>query len=226
MEQKFPFSTYDFWGYLSAGFLLLFVVDQVAGTFLLMRETWTIVQGIIAVSCAYVAGHLVASMSSWLFERIVVGMFLGYPSNVLFKQPKAWKFVQKMLPGYFQPLPEETQLAALNRAKQKGVLLPGQALFGAAYVQIKGVSSVAVRLANFLNMYGFCRNIAFVALLDAALLYWSYLRPHGAPNHLLWSRIALFVSVGMFIRYLKFFRHYAVEVFSSYAYPIDPDKKA
>lgn len=30
--EKIPFTSYDFWAYLSAGFLLLFVADQVAGT--------------------------------------------------------------------------------------------------------------------------------------------------------------------------------------------------
>src|SRR5450830_818811 len=65
MENKLPFTSYDFWAYLSAVFLLLFVVDHVAGTNLLMRETWTVVQSVVAFSCAYAVGHVVASMSSF-----------------------------------------------------------------------------------------------------------------------------------------------------------------
>lgn len=84
MEQKFPFTSYDFWAYLSAGFLLLFVVDYVAGTALLARDSWTVVQGIVAVSSAYVIGQLVASMSAAVFERVLVGRLLGYPQMVLF----------------------------------------------------------------------------------------------------------------------------------------------
>lgn len=89
MDQKIPFTSYDFWAYLSAGFLLLIAVDSAAGKSLLMRESWTIVQGIVAVSVAYAVGHLVASLSSLVFERGLVGRLLGYPRNVLFGQPKA-----------------------------------------------------------------------------------------------------------------------------------------
>ena len=32
MGQKIPFTSYDFWACLSAGFMLLFAVDQAAGT--------------------------------------------------------------------------------------------------------------------------------------------------------------------------------------------------
>ena len=64
MENKIPFTSYDFWAYLSAGFLLLFIADLVAGTGLLDRYSWTVVQGVVAVSAAYAVGQLVASLSS------------------------------------------------------------------------------------------------------------------------------------------------------------------
>ena len=95
MDQKVPFTSYDFWAYLSAGFLLLFAFDSAAGTKLLMRDTWTVVQGVVAVSLAYAVGQLVASASSFLFEKVLVGKLLGYPRNVLFDQPKAWKWVRR-----------------------------------------------------------------------------------------------------------------------------------
>ena len=81
------------------------------------------------------------------------------------------------------------------------------------------------RLDNFLNLYGFCRNMALVAFVDAALFYWSYLQPNGPSEHLLWSRLSLIVAIGMTLRYLKFFRLYANEVFTSFAYAREPEKK-
>lgn len=77
MDQKIPFTSYDFWAYLGAGFLLIFAFDAAAGTGLLMRDTWTLVQGVVAVSLAYAVGQLVAGASSFLFEKILVGKILG-----------------------------------------------------------------------------------------------------------------------------------------------------
>lgn len=225
MDQKIPFTSYDFWAYLSAGFMLLFAVDQAAGTKLLMRDGWTVVQGVVAVSVAYTVGHLVASVSSWLFEKVLVGKLLGYPRNVLFGQPQAWPWVRRFLPNYFEALPPETQRAALENGSKVGVDKPGEALFWPAHASGRATAAVAARMDNFLNLYGFCRNAALVGLVDAAILYWSYLQPKGPDEHLLWARLALLASVGMTLRYLKFFRHFSVEVFTSYAFSKEPEKK-
>jgi hypothetical protein len=223
--EKIPFTSYDFWAYLSAGFVLLFAIDQALGTDLLGRDSWTVVQGVVAVTCAYAVGHLIASMSSLLFERLLVGKLLGYPRNVLFGQPLAWKWFRKLMPAYFSPLPDATQKAALENGGKFGVSAPGEALFWPAYAHARSTPMVMNRLDNFLNQYGFCRNAALVALLDAAILYWSYLRPGGPPEHLIWARVSLVIGLGMTLRYLKFFRHYALEVFTAFAYAKEPEKK-
>lgn len=225
MDQKIPFTSYDFWAYLSAGFLLLFAVDSAAGTKLLMRESWTLAQGVVAMSLAYAAGQLVASASSFVFERLLVGKLLGYPKTVLFGQPKAWKLVQRCMPGYFEPLPTATQQAALAQGCRVGINAAGEALFWPAFNNARATPSVQARLGDFLNLYGFCRNTALVAFLDAAIFYWSYLLPNGPSEHLLWARVALLVGVGMTLRYLKFYRLYAVEVFTAFAYSKEPEKK-
>ncbi len=216
--EKFPFTSYDFWAYLSAGFMLLFAIDQAGSTHLLMRDNWTLAQSIVAVSVAYVIGQLVASASSFIFEKLLVGKVLDYPTNILFEQSVARLWVQRLLPSYFKALPESTQKAALERGKKAGVGKPGEALFWPAYTLGKATPSVATRLDNFLNLYGFCRNAAFVAFADSAVLYWSYLQPKGPADHLLWSRLALVIGIGMLLRYLKFYRHFAVEVFTNFAW--------
>lgn len=225
MDQKIPFTSYDFWAYLSAGFMLLFAVDQAADTKLLMRENWTVVQGVVAVSVAYTVGQLVASASSWLLERLLVGKLLGYPRNVLFGESKAWPWVRKLLPIYFEPLPAETQKAILEKGGKVGVSKPGEALFWPAHVAGRAAPAVAARMDNFLNLYGFCRNAALVAFVDAAVLYWSYLQPKGPEVHLFWAWLALIAGVGMTLRYLKFFRHFALEVFTSWAFAKDKEQE-
>jgi hypothetical protein len=97
MDQRIPFTSYDFWAYLSAGFLFLFAVDSAADAKLLMRDSWTLVQGVVAVSLAYVIGHIAASLSSWIFERGLVGKVLGFPRNVLFGHSR----VQFYVPGRY-----------------------------------------------------------------------------------------------------------------------------
>jgi hypothetical protein len=171
MDQKIPFSNYDFWAYLSAGFLFLFAVDQVAATGLLAREKWTVVQGVIAVSAAYAVGQLAASISSFIFEHILVGKLLGYPRDVLFGYPKAWKWVRPLFPGYFNYLPERTRQLALEKGQAAGITGPGDALFLAAYSHARATPGVLAKMENFLNLYGFCRNTALVAFVDAGLLY-------------------------------------------------------
>lgn len=218
MENKIPFTSYDFWAYLSAGFLFLFIADLVAGTALLARDSWTVVQGVVAVSAAYAVGQLVASLSSLVFERLLVGKLLGYPRNVLFGQPRAWRWVRALMPGYFSTLPEQTRQATLDKGKATGVTSPGEGLFWAAFANARATPVVMSRLDSFLNLYGFCRNTALVAFVDAGLLYWSYRWGSGPDERLYWSLAAIGVGVGMTFRYLKFYRHYAVEVFTSFAH--------
>jgi hypothetical protein len=225
MESKVPFVAYDFWAYLSAAFLLLFGFDSFAGTKLVMRDTWTVVQAVIAVSVAYALGQLVASASSALFERLLVGKVLGYPRLALFGGSQARRWVKRLLPTYFEELPPETQASVLDKAEAAGISAPGESLFLLAFAKARETPAVLSRLDNFLNMYGFARNIALVALVDAALFYWSYMQPKGPVDHLLYSRLALGVGVGMLYRYLKFFRLYAHEVFTSFAYAKEPEKK-
>ena len=218
MDPRFPFTTYDFWAYLASGFLLLFVADYVFETELLTRDSWTVVQGVVAVSCAYVVGQLVASLSSVVFERGLVGRLLGPPRTVLFGQCKACAGARYLLPGFFIALPAETQKAALDKGTAVGVSSPGEALFWSAFAHARSTPAVMARLDSFLNQYGFCRNIAMVALLDAGLLAWSYLGADGPVLNGQLAILALLTSFGMTLRYLKFYRHYAVEVFTAYAY--------
>lgn len=225
MEQKIPFTSYDFWAYLSAGFLLLFALDQAFGMHLLTRQSWTVTQSVLAFSCAYAAGQLVAGLSSFVFEKLLVGRLLGYPRSVLFGAAFAPRWVRWVVPGYFVALPATVQVTALEKGAKLGVSSFGEELFWPAYITAKSVPSVMSRLDNFLNLYGFCRNVACVGFLDAALLYWSYFQPTGAPEHLILARVSFIAGFGFTLRYLKFYRLYAVEIFTSFAYAKEAEKK-
>jgi hypothetical protein len=227
MENKIPFTSYDFWAYLVAGLMFLFALDHVTGSDIVSKSSWTIAQASLALGGAYIAGHLIASASSVILESLLVGRLLGSPRNVLFGNAKAWRWVRRILPTYFKPLPLETRNAALARAAIEGVHQPGEALYWMARQQAKEYPAVLSRLESFLNLYGFCRNIALVGFLDSGLLYWFYYFGAGTEKDLHLAVVTLLVAIGMTFRYLKFFRHYALEVFTSFAHsPIrDPGAK-
>lgn len=218
MDQKIPFTTFDFWAYLSAGFLFLFVADQVAGTGFLAREKWTVIQGVVALSGAYVVGQLATSISALVFERILVGKLLGYPPDVLFGYPKASRLIRPFFPDYFCYLPDRTRQLALEKGQAAGVSGSSDALFLAAYTNARATPVVFAKLETFLNQYVFCRNTALIAFVDAALLYWSYRWGAGPVDHLHWSWVAVALGIGMTFRYLKYYRNYAVEVLTSFAH--------
>lgn len=218
--EKFPFTSYDFWAYLASGFLLLGVADFVAATDLLTQDDWSWFQIGVAVTCAYVTGQLVASLSSTIFERGLVRL-LGYPRNVLFGKTKPWRVARFCLGVYYSALPAETQRAALEKGKAFGVTQPGEALFWPAFNACRDRAPVMTRLDNFLNMYGFATNMALVCLVDAALLGWSYHCNDGPALHGNLGLLALVAGVGMTLRYLKFYRLYTVEVFTAFAYAKD-----
>ena len=218
--EKLPFTSFDFWSYLASGFLLLCAIDSAVGYGLLGRKDWNVVEGVLAVSVAYVAGHVIASLSSLFLERGLVGKVLGRPSAGLFGKSKAWKWVQKffILSYYYEKLPDETRNAILAKAKAAGVSEPGEALFLLAYAKASGSDSTMSRLAEFLNQYSFCRNVALVSLVNAGVLWWAHWQPSGTQQQLLFARIALVVGVVLVLRYLKFLRHYSIELFISFAY--------
>lgn len=216
--EKLPFTSFDFWGYLAAGFLLLCAIDSAAGYGLLARKDWSVVESILAASAAYVAGHVIASFSSLILERGLVGRVMGWPSSGLFGASTAPKWVQRVCSFYYGKLPAETQKAVLDKAAAAGVSGPGEALFWLAFAKARNSERTMARLADFLNQYSFCRNVALVALIDAGVLWWAHWQPTGTQQQLLLSRIALVVGIALVARYLKFLRHYSLELFTTYAH--------
>jgi len=214
--DRIPFSAYDFFGYLASGFLLIATVDFGFDLHWLFVNDPGIVLGLFWVSAAYVVGQILANPSAWLLERKIVGKILGKPNvNLFHDRPDKWR--AKLFPGYFTPFPAATRSQILERAeKEASIEEAGEELFFHAFGQVKRDEWTMPRLNNFLNLYGFCRNISFSALVGAVVVVagacWS-----NDPTKLVWLPIALLVSVGMLYRYLKFFRHYSVEVFISYS---------
>lgn len=217
MRGWFPFTDYDFWAYIAAGFVFLFALDHVLQTGWMLRKDWTVVEGLLATACAYAIGHILAGLASALIERRLVRRWLGSPSETLLGDGKGPVWFRRIYPSYYEPLPDEIRDAVFASAKAVKINKPGEAMFWAAFNAARPNKAAMARMDTFLNQYGMCRNLAFTAFICAALLcgsaYW-----HHTSDDYWWSLAAVVLALGMLLRYLKFYRLYSVEVFTSYAY--------
>jgi hypothetical protein len=219
--MNIPFSAYDFFGYLSSGFLILCATEySFWGTSLAERD-WKVGSAIFYAVLAYIVGHIVANISSYLIEYKIVRDWLKSPEQTLFEpQQKTWRAF--FFPIFYRPFPAKTQKRVLDVAQKNGFDKPGRDLFLHAHAIVKQDKVTLERLTSFLNLYGFCRNmcmgliVSTLILLIGALIdvrHWTEIDSYK----LAWAGAAAVGTVGMFYRYLKFFRHYTMEVFGSYA---------
>lgn len=214
---KFPFSAYDFFGYLASGFLALIAADFIVGEKWLLKDSLGLAPVLFWTGAAYITGQVLATPSSWLLEATVVGRWLGKPELILMS-PKVRAFKTRLFPGYFKPLPDSIRQKVHEKAKGEGIPDEGIDLFLQALTRVRRVESAGTRLNTFLNLYGFCRNISFTAMGVALAMAAWHLTRH-VPGALLLAGISTVVAVGMFYRYLKFFRLFGVEVFLTYSAP-------
>ena len=226
VHVKIPFSTYDFFGYLANGFIVLCAFEYAFSGTALAERDWKIGPAVFYLVLAYIIGHIIANISSYFLEHKVVREWLKSPEETLFfeaKKPgekKSWG--EFLFPIFYRPFPLETQKRVLAVAGKNGFERPGRGLFLHVHSVVKQDRVTLERLASFLNLYGFCRNVATGLIAAAVLLLIGALIDMGHwseidNRRLAWMGAALVGAVGMFYRYLKFFKHYTTEVFASYA---------
>lgn len=220
--SQIPFSIYDFLAYLAAGFVVLAAADYAFAFQWLLREEHPVVFGIFWIVAAYITGHIIANLAGHILEKQLVRKFLCSPEEVLFWD-KETKGVRKLFPGHHEPLPKKTQTRILAKSETLAEIKePGRALFYHCFERVKHDEATRTRLNNFINQYGFCRNMSLALFLSALILVAGMLNAslrHGTTgNYAAWAAVAAVIAgIGMFYRYLKFFREYTLEVFRSYA---------
>jgi hypothetical protein len=217
--DKIPFSVYDFFGYLAAGFVLLAgSVAAFAGDDLLNHNPSVIVS-ILLVVVAYVAGQVIANVAGFLIESKLVADGLGRPTKHLFGV--GGEKLSRLLPGYYRPLPATTQARVLERAQARaGITAADEGLFFHCHALVKKEPVALERLNTFLNLYGFCRNVCLALAIVAPALVLGIVLGTAETGKIgpgWWAAGAAIGAVGMFYRYLKFFRQYGVELFTTYA---------
>lgn len=220
--SRIPFTLYDFFGCLSAGFVFLAAGDYAFDRQWLLADQLGLVSGVFWTVAAYITGHILANMAGWMLETKLVRDVLRSPEETLFwvDKPRGWR---RLFPGHHRALPKETRDRILHKADRRaGIKEPGRALFFHCFGVVIHDQATRERLETFLNLYGFCRNVCLALLLSAGALILGAVsdswRESGVGEHIWWAiPAALIAAIGMLYRYLKFFRDYTVEVFRSYA---------
>ncbi len=227
MDKLLRFSDYDVFAYVVSGFAMIVACDLVFATHYVVGAKWSIPDGIIVIVAAYIIGQLLASPSSLLLERGLVRRALGRPADVLMEvKPTSGlrgALARSVLADYYAPLDAATagRLRELMHAEN---IQSGEALFWRAYPTIKAHAVSYARLEAFLKLYGFCRNLAFVALIAAVALGASAtvaaVRSGSGAAVIQYASsavIALVIGLGMLHRYLKFHRLFTVELLTTFA---------
>lgn len=226
MDGVSKLSDYDIFGYLAPGLVLLTVSDMTFGTSI-FASGLTVATGAFIVIAAYVLGQITAAAAALVWDRFLVRAIMGMPTEILMRQRSKALFGWRkwLFSGYFEPLPSEVRRRALDRAgfsEQDANAAPdqkwGERVFARAWPILKRDPVPYGRMESFLRLYGFCRNISFVAFI-VAVLFW--IKPPAVAGIAgpMPALVALAVSIAMFHRYLKFLRLYSFEVFSTYAEP-------
>lgn len=233
MDKLLRFSDYDVFAYLASGFAALAGWDLLFATGYVIGAQWSVSSGTITIVAAYVIGQIIASPAAWLIERQLVRRALGHPTAMLMRtEPlSGWrKWASHIaLAEYYRPL--ETAVADSLRAfmTTKGIS-SGEGVFWQAFPIAKSSPMATARMDAFLRLYGFCRNIAFVAfatglgLATKLTLHWRSTGWDGDADVMaMYSGVSLLVAVGMLHRYLKFHRLFSVEVLVTFANSLDKE---
>lgn len=213
--DKIPFTVYDFFAYLSSGAVLVATADYIWGLGLLANKEVSPILGVALIILAYVTGHIIAHFSSWLLEQTIVHRVLKSPSVLLLGGEPRWNLFALVFRNYHRPLSKSTQQQVREQAAARNCKAKGEDLFQHAYPIVTSNERFQVRLDDFRNQYGFARNISFALFTSAVAVCVAYGLGHAV--RLRWAILSAVGGVGMFYRFLKFFRQYSYELLLRYS---------
>ncbi len=226
MKTWFPFTDYDFYGYLASGIVLLFAIDYwlTGGTHTFLIK-WTIQQVVFATALAYVAGQIIAIPSSLLLEHILARKLMTAPIAVqMNKKANLFTRLMSCIVGRgYTPLPTAICTKVLERAvldtglTEAELLSSPENIFHPAHNACRAYDANKTRLDDFRNQYGFHRNMALTGLISTILM--TARAMDGVDcNAKTWAILSLIMGIGMLIRFLKFYSEFSAEVLRGYAF--------
>jgi hypothetical protein len=226
--NNLPLTVYEFLVYIGTGALLLAITSLAWGYAWIPAGAVAIPTAALWIISAYVTGHVVAHLSGYLIEdQLVRRWFDPVAAPALWRDAVATGW-ERCFPSFFRPLPTETRQRVTAEATRRNACTTGRALFLHCFATVKKDAVAFGRMTAFINQYGFCRSVSLIGLLAAVLLATRPLVTTVplAPNYTGVNAAAiigsLVVAIIMFYRYLKFYRLYSHEVFTTYAEAMTP----
>jgi hypothetical protein len=218
--DKTPFSLYDFFGYLAPSILLVVSLDYfIYSQKMLAYAAQNVVTGVISLLLLYIIGQLIATPAALLLETLLVKKYLKEPKETLLKINPLVKGFKKIFSSYFKPLSPRVRINIL-----KAFSLPeneelqtekADEIYQLAFSKVKKDEKAIQRLYIFLNLYGFARNICFTSFLIAIILLINSLQTGTWYNNY-WMLCYIIIGIIMLFRFLKFYRHYAYDLYLSF----------
>jgi len=209
--DKIPFNIYDFFSYLFAGFWLLIGIDFVFNLHLLLGRELPPAHVAFWIIASYVVGHINSHWSAWLLEEKSLRL-LGKPETLLFGEggKRFFRHYRKSLPTRTAKLIEEKY----TRMHGGGGTDLDRFIFCFNLVK-EQCPQALIRLSQFLNLYGFTRNLCFATLLvTIGILGKAVLYPRSL--FFILGAVGIVGTSTLYLRYLKFYRLYSVEVFTAF----------
>jgi hypothetical protein len=221
--KEFGFDTYDFFGYIASGLLVLIGLDLIFDFSDVLGTDMDTMQALAVALASYVVGQILASPAKVLLEDLIVQFGLKKPCVRLMSDPDRRNPFRYLFWGYFQPLTQTVREKITKRVTQGDGNEPtGEDLFVKVRFDpaVRADEALMARMDTFLNKYGFSRNVCFAALcLSIAVFVKSGDLPAGPEREqfLTYGWLLLVSAVLLFFRYLKFLRLYSYEMLNSYA---------
>lgn len=224
MKDWFPLASYEFYAFLTTGMVAVAAYDRVfMGSALANEQHWTIVAGVFWAVVAYLVGQIIAMPSSGLLEHLVARRILRPPSEIILgihpaRKRERWIAAVSGAREY-QPFPPLIQARILGKLASglsvATTALDGETAFISAFPHARSVADTATRLDSFINQYGMCRNVSMAAMLATVMLAFSSCRTHDRMTITLMIGAAI-LSLGLFLRFIKFYAAYTREVLRTY----------
>lgn len=213
--SKLPFTVYDILAYITSGAIVLFALDYSFGRHWFLADPLHPVPALLILLATYITGHVIAQLSSPLWERLFARKIMKPPESLLMGE-KPRHVLGWIFPGYCRPLPEATINRIRAQATARGFSGAPQALFLHAYALMSRDEAVQRRLDEFRNLYGFARNVALALPIAAVLMTCgTAVDRQQLPSFVV--PVLYGLSVVMLYRFLKFYRQYSYQLLLTYA---------
>lgn len=215
---KFPLSVFDFFAYLIQGFLLLVGFCYLFKINILeITTTDNLFFDFIVIVLSYILGHIVAELSRWIIEGGIVRKYLGYPSDFVFKEEHRKKLLfTEYLRPYSKEFINEFKTAYGWYYNNKFSRIDDYNSFRLCFHTVKERCPNAFsRLEVFISMYDFNRNLSMVSIVYGGI-FLTIVITTGELIWLLGVALSLILTFMLLLRYLKFFKSFADEVYYSF----------